>query len=127
MRTPAVEQAMERDRAYFVAHPDHRYYDRPRLPGGFGEGGGSGTVRVTQIGLGLRSRKLIAGALDIPTCDEIGAGHDARVAAVRNPQSRVVVDDPPRSLSDLSDSAAQEGHDIARNHVHQSLPVHHHL
>jgi len=62
---------MERDRAYFVAHPDHSYYDRPPIPGEFGDGGGSGTVRVTQIGLGLRSRKLIAGAVGILTNEMI--------------------------------------------------------
>ena len=61
MTTTALDHALERDRAYFAAHPDQTYYDRPLIPGEFGDGGGSGIVRVTQIAPGLRNRRVIAG------------------------------------------------------------------
>ena len=77
MTTTALDQALESDRAYFAAHPDHTYYDRPLIPGEFGEGGGSGAVRVTQIAPGLRTRRVIAGEAFVLLTEEMIAAPPA--------------------------------------------------
>lgn len=71
----AIEQAMERDRTYFDAHPSRPRYVRRRIPGEFGPREGMSAVQqathvlVTQLQPGIRSRQpiLVIRRSDYPT------------------------------------------------------------
>jgi hypothetical protein len=59
-----VERVMERDRAYFSQHPEHRAYVRVYVPGEFWPLRGSATyVRVTLLADGLRFREPLPESL----------------------------------------------------------------
>lgn len=56
--SPAVEAAMNRDRAYFEAHPNATWYVRAVVPGEFGDLPiyGATHVKVVLLGEGFRAR-----------------------------------------------------------------------